>query len=304
MPERSKPTRDEIDSWLKEGRNWGRWGDAGNAGAINLITPEKRREAAGLVKSGRSVSLSRPLPVQPSAENPRPVHQYMSSLAFEGGGFAMDYIGVFQHGYSVTHIDALCHHWDQDGMWEGHDPAKEIGFSGAAQGAIDAWKDGIMTRGVLLDVPRHRGVPYVEVGEPVHGRELEEIAKAQGVEFRPGDALLLYCGREAYAADHGGIFYDGSTYPGVHPSCLKFLRDRDVALIVWDMSDEPVFEYGRSRSIHAILSSFGMAIVDNALLEPLSVACAEERSFEFMLTINPLVIAGGTGSPVTPVATF
>ena len=77
-----------------------------------------------------------------------------------------------------------------------------------------------------------------------------------------------------------------------------------MALIVWDMSDEPVFEYGRSRTIHAILSSFGMAIVDNALLEPLAVACAEEGSFEFMLTINPLVIAGGTGSPVTPVATF
>ena len=306
MTDQKKPTRDEIDALLREGRNWGRWGDGGNAGAMNLITPAKRREAAGLVRSGRSVSLSRPLPVQPSVYNPRPVHQYMSSLSFDdgAGGFAMDYIGVFQHGYSVTHIDALCHHWTEDGMWDGHDPAKEIGFEGAKQGGIDAWKDGIMTRGVLLDVPRHRGVPYVEVGSPVHVWELEEIVNAQGVEPGPGDALLLYCGREVYATDHGGIFYDGSSYPGVHPSSLKFLRDREVALIVWDMSDEPIFEYGTSRSIHAVLSSFGMAIVDNALLEPLAKACAEEGTYEFMLTINPLVIAGGTGSPVTPIATF
>ncbi|MDP6126334.1 MAG: hypothetical protein QGH20_11345, partial [Candidatus Latescibacteria bacterium] len=90
MTDQKKPTRDEIDALLREGRNWGRWGDGGNAGAMNLITPAKRREAAGLVRSGRSVSLSRPLPVQPSVENPRPVHQYMSSLSFDdgAGGFA------------------------------------------------------------------------------------------------------------------------------------------------------------------------------------------------------------------------
>jgi kynurenine formamidase len=308
MPEsdRKKPTSEEIDALLRERRNWGRWGASGSAGAMNMVTPEKRRRAADLVKSGRAVSLSRPLPVQPSTENPQPVHHYMRVSLFEdgSGGSAMDYIGIYQHGFSVTHIDALCHHWGGDGMWDGHDPGREIGFDGARQGSVDAWSDGVMTRGVLLDVPKHRGRPYVEVGSPVHGWELEEIAAAQGVELEPGDALLLNCGRESYAADHGGIFYDPPSYPGVHPSCMEFIRDHDVALLGWDMSDDPSSEYGMARTVHAVLSAFGVAIVDNALLEPLAQACAEEGRYEFMLTVNPLIVVGGTGSPVNPIATF
>ena len=99
-------------------------GATGTAGAINMVTPEKRRRAADLVKSGRAVSLGRPLPVQPSVENPQPVQHYMRVSPFEdgSGGFATDYIGVSQHGYSVTHIDALCHHWGGDGMWDGPRP--------------------------------------------------------------------------------------------------------------------------------------------------------------------------------------
>ena len=109
--------------------------------------------------------------------------------------------------------------------------------------------------------------------------------------------MLLSCGRESYAADHGGIFYDPPTYPGVHPSCMEFIRDNDVALLGWDMSDDPSFEYGTARSVHAILGSFGVAILDNALLEPLARVCAEEGRYEFMLTVNPLVVVGGTGLP-------
>ena len=306
MAERSKPTLDEVNSWLREGRNWGRWGERGNAGAINLITPEKRKQAAGLVRTGRTVSLSRPLPVEPSTENPQPVQHYMKVGDAEDGtgGYAMDYIGVFQHGYSVTHIDALCHHWGEAGMWEGLDPSEEMTFEGARSGSVDAWSDGIMTRGVLLDVPRHRGKPYVDVGDPVHGWELEEIAASQGVSIEPGDAVFLNCGRETYAADHGGIFWDPPSYPGVHPSCLKFIRDNDIAVWGWDASDEPEFEYGHARTVHAILDAFGVAIVDNALLEPLADACAEEGRYEFMLTINPLIVLGGTGSPVNPIAVF
>ena len=309
MPESTpkKPTADEIESLLRQRRNWGRWGDEGSAGAMNLVTPEKRRQAAGLVTSGRAVSLSRPLPVHPSVENPEPAQHYMKVNPFEDGtgGFAMDYIGVSQHGYSVTHIDALCHHWGGDKMWDGHDPTVEIGFNGAKRGSVDAWSEGVMTRGILLDVPKYRGRPYVEVGSPVHGWELEAIAASQGVEPEPGDALLLNCGRDSYAADHGGIFYDPpSPYPGVHPSCLEFIRDHDVALLGWDMSDDPSYDYGMARSVHAVLSSFGVAILDNALTEPLARACAEEGRYEFMLTINPLVVVGGTGSPVNPIATF
>ena len=135
MTVREAPTRDQIMSYLRDRRNWGRWGDKGSAGAINLITPQKRIEAAGLVSSGRTVSLSRALPVEPRIENPRPAQHFMSVVDRPPhGGAAMDYYGVFYHGTATTHIDALCHVWDDEGMWDGKSPDEVITFSGGTYG--------------------------------------------------------------------------------------------------------------------------------------------------------------------------
>ena len=193
MPERRVPTRQEVGSYLSDRRNWGRWGDKGPAGAINLITPEKRRSAAALVKTGRTVSLSRPFPVVPSIENIRPAQHFIKKEDRPyGGGGAHDYYGVSYHGEATTHIDALCHVWDQNGMWDGRDPSQVITFAGATYGSVDQWKEGILTRGVLLDVPKHRGQPYVTDDSPVHGWELEDIVKEQGLILEPGDACMVY----------------------------------------------------------------------------------------------------------------
>ena len=306
MADRRPPTEREVESYLRDRRNWGRWGEKGSAGAMNLITAEKRVSAARLVKTGRTVSLSRPLPVEPSPENPRPVHHYMNKTSRpNGGGAAMDYIGVFYHGWSVTHIDALCHVWDKDGMWDGRDPDEVITFTGASYGSVDQWRDGILTRGVLLDVPRHRRKPYVTLDAPVHGWELEEIAREEGVKLTPGDALMVYCGREAYAKSNGGIFWRGGPEsPGLHASCLPYVRDNDIAILGWDMSDALPHGYGLAWTMHGVLFAYGVALIDNALLQPLAEACAQEGRYEFMLTINPLVVLGGTGSPVNPIAVF
>ncbi len=302
MPERKLPTREEVQSWLHDRRNWGRW--ANGAGAYNLITAEKRKAAAGLVKSGRAVSLSRALPVAPAANNPEPAQHYTKTHGSlgEAGGAAVDYLGIFQHGFTVTHLDALCHTWDEDGMWEGRDPAKELTFDGASHGAVDNWRDGFMTRGVLLDVPKHRGTPYVTQDAPVHGWELEEILEEEGLTIGPGDAAVVYSGLEAYAQENGPYGADRSRFPGVHASCLPFIRERDIALWVWDMTEMVPNGYGLPWSIHGILYSYGVALVDNALLAPLAQACAQEGRYEFLLTVNPLVVVGGTGSPVNPVA--
>ena len=299
------PTREQVEGYLHDRRNWKRWGDKSAAGAINLITPQKRIDAAKLVRSGRALSLSRPLPVAPAPNNPKPVQHYTHTLELpdEGGG-ALDYMGIYQHGFSVTHLDALCHAWDKHGMWDGKDPKEEISFDGGRYGSIDVWQDGIMTRGVLLNVPKHRGNPYVTFDSPVHGWELEEIAAAQHVTIEPGDAVLLYSGLEAYDRDGGQYGSDMSHIPGVHASCLPFIRDHDVALWCWDMTEMMPNGYGLAWSIHGILYSYGVALIDNAFLEPLAQACEEEGRFEFLFTVNPLVLVGGTGSPVNPVVVF
>ena len=299
------PTKSEVDAYLKEDRKWGRYGDQGSAGAINLITPQKRLEAVSLARNGRTVSLSRPWAVEPRAENPRPAQQFLFVMDRpHDAGAAMDFYGVSYHGTATTHIDALCHVWDSEGMWDGKKPDETLTFNGANYGTVDAWSDGILTRGVLLDVPRHRGTDYVTLDNPVHGWELDEIAAAEGVEIRPGDAVMVYSGREKYAADHGGNWAGETARPGLHASCLRFVRDSDISILGWDMMDASPNEYDLPWSVHGVIFAYGVALLDNALLEPLADACAEEGRHEFMLTINPLNVVGGTGSPVNPIAVF
>ena len=305
MSDHTIPTRADVDSYLKDRRNLGRWGDKGAAGAMNLIDDAKRLEAVSLVKKGRTVSLSRPYPVTPSAENPKPAVQFlMKGDRPHGGGAATDYYGVAYHGTSTTHIDALCHVWDENGGWDGKDPEKNILFSGVQYGTVDEWSNGILTRGVLLDVVKHRGGAHVTLDTPVHGWELEEIAAAQDIEIRPGDALCVYSGREKFSSTNGGVWTRGAERPGLHASCLPFVRDNDVSLLVWDMMDAAPNEYNIPWTMHGAIFAYGVSLVDNSLLEPLADVCAEENQYEFMITINPLNVIGGTGSPANPIAVF
>ena len=303
MTGRRVPSRDELASYVRRRRNWGRWADESESGAVNLITSEKRVSAARLVTSGRTVSLSREWPVVPTAENPDPASLYVLFYGTPSEGGAGDYLGAAYHGHSVTHVDSLAHVWDEDGLWEGRDPSKTIVPSGVTHGSVDAWREGIVTRGVMVDVPRHRGEAYVSLDKPVHGYEMEEIVASEGLKVEPGDALVVYSGREAYAREHGGTWGGRPDMPGLHPSCLPFVRENDVAVLIWDMLDMMPLPYG-GLNLHTAINAFGVVLLDNALLEPLAAACAEEGRYEFMVTICPLVVPGGTGSPVNPIALF
>jgi kynurenine formamidase len=271
---------------------------------MNLITAEKRLKAASLIQSGRVVSLSRELPKTPAANNPTPALHFMRRNERDAGGSATDFYGTAYHGTSTTHLDALCHVWDDGGMWNGRRPADVIGFDGAHWGSVEHWSTGIITRGVLLDVPRFRGEPYVTQAKPVHGWELEDIAKSEGIALEPGDAIIVYSGRDAWDRAGNPLWGSSPARPGLHGSCLPFMRDNDVSVLVWDMMDAAPNEYGLPWQVHPAIFAYGIALVDNALLEPLSAACAEEGRYEFMLVLAPLVVIGGTGSPLNPLALF
>ena len=306
MPARPLPTEQEVKDYIRGARrNWGRWGKDDQKGALNLVTPARRAAAARLVKSGRSVSLSRPFPTAPGPNNSLPAHHYMKTVP------RADYYGIFYHGVASTHIDALCHTWDDEAMWNGRNPKKEITFEGATFGSIEHWSEGIITRAVMLDVPRHRGVPCVTEDTPVHGWELDDILARRKLTLEPGDAVCVYSGREAWQAQdperpYSKPFVPGATLtrPGLHVSCLPFLRDHDVSVLVWDMLDHLPIGYDIPWAVHACLFAYGVALLDNALLEPLAHACVEEQRDEFMLVIAPLRVIGGTGSPANPLAVF
>jgi kynurenine formamidase len=285
----------QADDVFTYRRNWGRWGPNDAMGAVNLITPQKRAAAAALVKTGRTVSLSRVF---------APDQHFIRVNQRGTGGSAVDYYGFLYHGVTVTHVDALCHVWDRNGMWNGRDPAKEIDTNGTRFADIAAFSDGLITRGVLLDVPRHRRASHVTMDRPVDGAELEAIEKAQGVVIEAGDALLVYSGREAFVRSATSYGASTTARPGLHVSCARFIRDRDVAVLGWDMHDAMPDKDGLPWPVHGVLYSYGVALLDNALLEPLAQACAEERRYEFMFMALPLKIARGTGSPVNPIALF
>lgn len=316
-----EPRVQEIWKLLRARSNWDRWGPDDQVGAVNLITGEKRRAAAGLVTEGRSISLARPYPKVPSSANRHPAqHMVMSEVPRRTGGMVMDYYGIAYHGLASTHIDALCHVWDQDGMWGGRLPIDVLGHDGVRWADIEQWSNGIITRGVLLDVPKFRGTDFVDSENPVHGSELAAIAAAGGIEIEPGDALVVYSGREAWSrargewgsdevgpdGEEGSLrpgLVEGIDRPGLHASCLEFISDSDCSMLVWDMMDATPIGYpDLAWAVHAAIWSFGVALVDNALLEPLSDACRESGRHEFMLTVAPLRVDGGTGSPVNPIA--
>ncbi|MCU1514007.1 MAG: hypothetical protein JWO10_1097 [Microbacteriaceae bacterium] len=297
MPELSDQ---QADALLRD-TNWGRWGADDQKGAVNLVTPEKTLAAVRSVRSGESISLSRVFPTTPGPGNPRPAQHYMLSEERPGFGYSGDYLGIAYHGYECTHVDALCHMWDDKGMWNGRDPRQEITPFGARFGDISQWSNGIVTRGVLLDVPAYRGVEFVEVGEPVLAEELELVAKAQGVTVQSGDALLVYSGREKWSATNGPLA-TAEHRPGLHVSCMSFIRQHDVAVLLADQMDETPNDSGIFLSVHGVIFAYGVALVDNALLQPLAEACASRGAWDFMLMMAPLPVVGGTGSPVNPIA--
>jgi len=148
--------------------------------------------AVATVRDGVTISLSREFPKEPGRDNRKPAqHRLMNPLPRGSGGMVLDYIGTACHGLTATHIDALCHVWDEDGLWEGRTPEDRIGFDGMRWGGIEHWGDGLVTRAVLFDVPAFRGPGHVTQDQPVHGWKLAEIAAKNRVTVMPGDAIAV-----------------------------------------------------------------------------------------------------------------
>ena len=319
------PSNEEVRGYLTERRNWGRWGDDDETGALNLVTPERRLAGMRSVRTGDAISLSRPLATWTGTGNPLP-SQHFVTMAHHGGenlnerreeapgGSGTDYYGLPYHGVATTHLDALCHVWDADGMYNGRDPDEHYTFGGVTFGGVQNWATGLFTRAVVLDVPRLRGTDFVTEESPVHGWELEQILTERQITIEPGDAVCVYAGREKWQSAHPDRPYgrvsvsetliNPRTYqkPGLHASCLPFLRDHDVSSLVWDMLDSTPFPYDVTYTVHGAIPAYGLALIDNAVLEGLAQTCAERAQDDFLLVVIPLLVPGGTGSPVNPIA--
>jgi kynurenine formamidase len=288
--------------------NWGRWGPDDERGALNYLTPERVAAAAGLVRSGRTVSLSRPLNTEREPDNPEPADHRMTMLDgsdSHGLAFVKDYIGVDYHNDSHSHLDALCH-VSYDGRLFNGRPADSVSAAGAAVETVEVLKDGLMGRGVLLDIPRARGVRWLEPGDSVLPGDLDEAERSEGVRVGEGDILLVRTGH-ATRLDELGPWDTANSKAGLHPSCASFLAERRVAALGCDGNSDtaPSITEGVGFPIHVLaLTAMGVHLLDYLHLRELAAVCEKAGRWEFLFVAAPLRIAGGTGSPLNPIAVF
>ncbi|HEY2177273.1 MAG TPA: cyclase family protein [Caulobacteraceae bacterium] len=290
--------------------NWGRWGADDERGTLNHLTPDHARAAAALVASGRTVSLSRDFPVAPGPENPWPAQHHMVIAGDDpcipqvpGLEVSTDYIGIAFHGMASSHLDALCHVF-QGGKMYNDRPAAAVKSTGARVNTVMTLKDGLAGRGVLLDVPRALDCAFVDPDHCITIGELETTEAAQGVRVGTGDIVLVRTGRDARRQS-----MDDQRVAGLDPAVAAWLHRREVSVLGGDGVHDPIppgaIAPDWPMPIHMIgLVSMGLHLLDNLSLEDVAEVCAAERRWAFLLTLAPLRIQGGTGSPLNPIAMF
>jgi kynurenine formamidase len=280
------PTTDELDVLFESLRNWDRWEEGDQRGTLHFLTDERRAAAARSVVTGESISLS---------------HDARDSNGIEGYEAARDHLALDVHGLWTTHVDALSHMFVRGLMYGGR-PASEVRSDGARSNTVLTLADGVVGRGVLLDVPRALGCEYLDTGQVVTVADLEAAETAQGVRVGSGDILIVAWGREARRRATRG--FDG--FSGLHAECLPWLAEREVAVLGSDGISDPmpfVGTPGWPFPVHQIgIVAMGLHLIDNVRVAPLTTRCAESGTWTFLFTMAPLRIPKGTGCPVNPVA--
>lgn len=297
----------DVERDMQELSNWGRWGKDDQLGAANLITAAKRKQARNEIKEGVTVSLSHDYLTERSADNATPFEHRMGPTgAANRGDYVVDgYSWPSYHGYAHTHLDALCHMSIDGKMFNGFSK-DQVDQTGAHKLSIENLKNGILSRGVLVDIPKLKGVAYLEPETAIYPEDLDAWEKMAHVKIEPGDIVFVRTGRWARRAEKGPWQLNGHA-AGLHASCARWLKQRDIAMLGSDgVSDVmPSQVTGVVQPIHQLmLVAMGVNLFDNTDLEALAAACNQRKRWTFMLSANPLAITGGTGSPVNPIATF
>ena len=287
-------TEDDVKQWMKDLSNCGRWGADDQVGTVNLITDAKRRQAAALVKDGASISLALDADIpDEGAEAPPPQPGKRSRYSWQHvimrngvdmktpSGYAVDTCEMSFHGNYTTHFDALSHFIFEGHIYNGF-PAASITKWGATKNDVMGYKDGILTRGILVDIPALKGVPYLGDDEAIFPEDLEAWERKSGVKIGSGDAVLVRTGRWARVKEKEPLDLNVKA-PGLYATCVKWLKNRYIAVLGSDGVQDvrPPRVEGVNQSIHEIfLVATGTPLFDNCDLEQPQPGCAAEEALE------------------------
>lgn len=297
--------------------NWGRWGKDDQIGTLNHVTPEDIVNAAKLVRSGKVFALGIPL----DRSGPQtglfggrfnPIHQMLATGTDAIAGqqdwnkirYADDTLNLCVQG--ATHWDALGHIFYEDKCYNGHD-AKLIDSRGLAVLGIEHSKNKMVGRGVLLDIARFRKVPWLKDGEAISNDELNKCARAQNVEIRKGDFVHVRTGQMERCMSEGVWGgYAGGDAPGVMFENCYWCQEKEIAALcmdTWGCEVRPNETTEANQPWHwVVIPAMGLCMGEIFYLKELAEDCAQDKVYEFFFSGPPLIITGGTGSPINPQA--
>jgi kynurenine formamidase len=286
------------------------WGSTDRRGALNNISSAEVVAAASDVWDGRVVSLGAPMESQVESDNPDPaVHQMTQAAGSPAPGpgleFAMDRVAMNIHGNVDSHIDALCH-VIFDGTLYNDVGAETVTATGATELSIDVAGSGIVGRGLLLDIPRLRGVPWLEPGDHVTADDLIAAEASQVDYMGQGDLLFVRVGHRSRRAALGP-WDAASARAGLHPTALELLAERQIAVLGSDGNSDtaPSVAEGVSFPVHVLaINAMGLHLLDYLQFDDLTALCEKLRRWSFLCVIAPLRLTAGTGSPINPIAIF
>jgi kynurenine formamidase len=291
--------RARYDQMLKELSNWGRWGTDDQIGALNLITAAKRQQAVALAKEGTHVSLG-----HNALSPPFQLKMLIEPDNLASMPFVHDRVEIDFHGGQYTHLDALCHIVYDHRIYNGRLLTDTVNTTdGCTKSSVMNVKDGIVTRAILVDIPRLRGVNYLEPGTCVTLGEIEAWEQQAKVRIAPGDAVLLRTGRWA----RPDTLRAPSSSAGWDLWGLPLLKERDVAVVGSDFAQEVANNIAGPNlpAVHKVIgNALGITMLDNLDLEQAAETAARLKRWEFMLVVAPLRVPNGTGSPVNPIGMF
>lgn len=301
------PTTEDLLGFYKELSNWGRWGKDDELGTLNLITPEARKRGVAAVRHGVSVSCAWEVSTGTGGiERDTEVRQFPPDEHPWGG--ANEHLRYDCHDAAFTHLDAVSHiFWDGYAYNGRRMDEAATAPDGVVFGAITQAADGLLTRGVLLDIPAIRGVDWLEMGEPVYPEDLAAAEKRQGVRVQSGDAVLLRTGYDRIRHETGQLLTGETGQAGWHAACLPWLRERDVAYIGCDTGQDALPSGYPSvfLPIHTCAqAAMGLWLVDHCDFYALAQTAERLQQWDFLLSAAPIRFQAASGSAINPIATF
>ena len=305
MADKNTPSK---EGWPGHTGNWNRWPN--DAGTLNLLTPEVTLRGIRTVVTGEVISCSRPVTdKEPIRGNVCFEQEILAAGTWdlepdrEESLNASEKVAYRTHGMVNTHLDALAHIGHNGKGFNGKPFSDLVTLEDGVMQASIANARSIVTRGVLIDIARMRGVPYLEPGDFATAEEVASVAP----QIEAGDAAIIRVGgtlAEGRPPKNGGSRH--GTWQGLHPECVEVLAERDISVLATD-SPGDVFPspYGHivRSPVHTLsLTYYGIHLLHNMDVETLAERCEEMERTSFLFVVAPLYMTRASGSLVNPVA--